>query len=199
MLEHLMPAVRVTLVLTVLTGLLYPGAVTVLSGLIFPSRAGGSLIEIEGRAIGSTLIGQKFTRPGYFHGRPSAAGDGYDAANSGGSNLGPTNEKLARRVQTDIARFRQENPQYHGAIPSDLVTSSGSGLDPDISPASAYTQVPRVARARGISEEAIRRLVTSMIEKRQLGFLGEPRVNVLNLNLALDRLTAELQSVQKLQ
>ncbi len=185
---NLMPALRVTLVLTVLTGLIYPGIVTVLSGLIFPQKAKGSLIEANGKIIGSELIGQPFSKPEYFQGRPSAAGNGYDAANSSGSNLGPTSEKLAGRVKADVALFRKENPQYTGAIPSDLLTASGSGLDPHISPASAYAQVPRVARARGISEDEIRRLVATAIEGRQLGFLGEPRVNVLELNLALDRL-----------
>ncbi len=185
---NFLPAVRVTLVLTVLTGLIYPGIVTGLAKLIYPRYANGSLIETNGRVVGSELIGQTFSRPGYFHGRPSAAGDGYDAANSGGSNLGPTSEKLASRVKADFELFRRENPQYTSAIPSDLLTASGSGLDPHISPASAFAQVPRVARARRISEDAVRRLVAASIENRQLGFLGEPRVNVLRLNLALDRL-----------
>ncbi len=192
---NFLPAVRVTLVLTVLTGLIYPGIVTGLSKLIFPKDAGGSLIEVNGSVIGSELIGQTFSKPEYFHGRPSAAGDGYDAANSGGSNLGPTSERLASRVKADSALFRKENPLYSGALPSDLLTSSGSGLDPHISPASAFAQVPRVSRARGISEDTIRRLVESEIEGRQLGFLGEPRVNVLKLNLALDRLTAPFPGV----
>ncbi len=188
MFGNVVPAVRVTLVLMVLTGLIYPGIVTGLSRLIFPKYANGSLIEVDGRVVGSELIGQTFSRPEYFHGRPSAAGDGYDAADSGGSNLGPTNEKLVARIKADIAQFRKENPLYTGPFPSDLLTASGSGLDPHISPASAYAQVQRVAKARGISEDAVRRLVESEIEARQLGFLGEPRVNVLELNLALDRL-----------
>ncbi|HYK91495.1 MAG TPA: potassium-transporting ATPase subunit KdpC [Acidobacteriota bacterium] len=188
MLRNLMPAVRVTLVLTILTGMIYPGIVTILSKLMFPKSANGSLIEANGKVVGSELIGQTFSRPEYFHGRPSAAGDGYDAANSSGSNLGPTNEKLATRVKADVALFRKANPYFADAIPSDLLTTSGSGLDPHISPASAYAQVPRVARARGVSDDTVRRLVAEAIEDRQLGFLGEPRVNVLRLNLALDRL-----------
>ena len=197
MFENFMPAVRVTLVLTVLTGLIYPGVVTGLSTLIFPKNAKGSLIEIDGKVIGSELIGQKFCRPEYFHGRPSAAGDGYDAGNSGASNYGPTNKKLASRVRADAAQFRKENPAFMGSLPADLLTASGSGLDPHISPASAYAQVARVARARGVSEDFVRQLVASTIEERQLGFLGEPRVNVLKLNLALDRETTETQSAQK--
>jgi K+-transporting ATPase ATPase C chain len=199
MFENFMPAVRVTLVLTVLTGLIYPGVVTALSKLIFPSYAKGSLIEVDGKVIGSELIGQKFARPEYFHGRPSAAGDGYNAGNSGASNFGPTNEKLASRVRADVAQFRKENPAYMGLLPADLLTMSGSGLDPHISPASAYAQVPRVARARGVSEDTVRQLVASTIEESQLGFLGEPRVNVLKLNLALDKETTETQSAQKSQ
>jgi len=199
MLKNFMPAVRVTLVLTVLTGLIYPGVVTGLSRLFFPKHAKGSLIEVDGKVVGSELIGQKFARPEYFHGRPSAAGDGYDAGNSGASNFGPTNEKLARRVRADVAQFRKENPAYTGSLPADLLTSSGSGLDPHISPASAYAQVPRVARARGISEDSVHQLVASTIEERQLGFLGEPRVNVLKLNLALDKETTETQSAQRSQ
>ncbi len=190
---NIVPAVRVTLVLTVLTGLIYPGIVTGLSKLIFSHHAKGSLIEANGKVIGSELIGQTFSRPEYFHGRPSAAGDGYDAANSSGSNLGPTSEKLASRVKADIAQFRKENPQHAGPIPSDLLTTSGSGLDPHISPASAYAQISRVARVRGMSEDVVRRLVESEIEGRQLGFLGEARVNVLKLNLALDRLDNPVQ------
>ncbi len=185
---NFLPAVRVTLILTVLTGLVYPGIVTGLAKLIFPRYANGSLVVANGKVVGSELIGQTFSRPEYFHGRPSAAGDGYDASNSGGSNLGPTSEKLADRVKAEVASFREENPNYTGPIPADLLTASGSGLDPDVSPASAYAQVPRVASARGISEDTVRRLVASSIENRQLGFLGETRVNVLKLNLALDRL-----------
>jgi len=188
MLQQFMPAVRFTLVLTMLTGCLYPALVTGLAKAIFPRQAGGSMIERDGKIIGSGIIGQKFTKPEYFHGRPSAAGDGYDAANSSGSNLGPTNQKLVDRVKADIEAFRRENPGFQGAIPSDLVTASASGLDPHISPASAYAQAERVARARGVAAADIERLVAEHTEGRQLTFLGEPRVNVLELNLALDRL-----------
>jgi K+-transporting ATPase ATPase C chain len=185
--DQFLPALRITLVLTALTGLLYPALVTVIARAIFPRQAAGSLIDAGGKLKGSELIGQKFVRPEYFHGRPSAAGDGYDAANSGGSNLGPTSQKLADRVQADAERFRRENPDFRGPLPADLVTASASGLDPHISPASAYAQAERVAKARGVPVAAIQRLVASSIEARQLGFLGEPRVNVLRINLALDQ------------
>jgi potassium-transporting ATPase KdpC subunit len=188
MLNHLMPAVRVTLVLTVLTGALYPALVTGLAKAIFPHQANGSLIEANGKVIGSELIGQKFTKPEYFQGRPSAAGDGYDASNSGGTNLGPTSQKLADRIKTDAEKFRKENPDFSGPIPSDLLTTSASGFDPDLSPASALAQAPRVAKARGVSRDTVEGLVTNHIEGRQLGFLGEPRVNVLKLNMDLDHL-----------
>jgi potassium-transporting ATPase KdpC subunit len=188
MLNHLMPAVRVTLVLTVLTGALYPALVTGLAKAFFPHQANGSLIEANGKVIGSELIGQKFTKPEYFQGRPSAAGDGYDASNSGGTNLGPTSQKLADRIKTDAEKFRKENPDFSGPIPSDLLTTSASGFDPDLSPASALAQAPRVAKARGVSRDTVEGLVTNHIEGRQLGFLGEPRVNVLKLNMDLDHL-----------
>jgi potassium-transporting ATPase KdpC subunit len=188
MLNHLMPAVRVTLVLTVLTGALYPALVTGLAKAIFPHQANGSLIEANGKVIGSELIGQKFTKPEYFQGRPSAAGDGYDASNSGGTNLGPTSQKLADRIKTDAEKFRKDNPDFSGPIPSDLLTTSASGFDPDLSPASALAQAPRVAKARGVSRDTVEGLVTNHIEGRQLGFLGEPRVNVLKLNMDLDHL-----------
>jgi K+-transporting ATPase ATPase C chain len=188
MFSHLMPAVRVTLVVTVLTGALYPALVTGLAKAIFPHQASGSLIEANGKVIGSELIGQKFTKPEYFQGRPSAAGDGYDASNSGGTNLGPTSQKLADRIKTDAEKFRKENPDFSGPIPSDLLTTSASGFDPDLSPASALAQAPRVAKARGVSRDAVEALVTNHIEGRQLGFLGEPRVNVLKLNMDLDHL-----------
>jgi K+-transporting ATPase ATPase C chain len=187
MLEQLWPAVRTTLVLTVLTGMLYPALVTGIAQAIFPRQANGSLIEVKGKLAGSELIGQKFTRPEYFQGRPSGAGDGYDAANSGATNLGPTSQKLVDRIKGDAEKFRKENPAFTGTIPADLLTSSGSGLDPHISPASAFAQAARVAKARSIAEDQIRELVAAAIEPRQLGFLGEPRVNVLAINLALDR------------
>ncbi|MGA2770637.1 MAG: potassium-transporting ATPase subunit KdpC [Bryobacteraceae bacterium] len=179
---------KMMLVLTVLTGLLYPGVVTGLCQVLFPARANGSLIVANGHAIGSELIGQNFKRPEYFQPRPSAAGnDGYDPTASGASNLGPTNQKLADRVKDSVASFRKNNPDYTGPIPADLVTSSGSGLDPDISPASVEAQAPRIARARGIPVEQVRDLIASHTKERDLGFLGEPRVNVLEINRALDQ------------
>jgi K+-transporting ATPase ATPase C chain len=179
---------RMMLVLTVLTGLIYPGVVTGLCQMLFPARANGSLIVANGQAIGSELIGQNFKRPEYFQPRPSAAGnDGYDPTASGASNLGPTNQKLADRVKDSVASFRKNNPDYTGPIPADLVTSSGSGLDPHISPASAEAQAARVAKARGVALDQVRALTAAHTERRDLGFLGEPRVNVLALNLALDQ------------
>jgi potassium-transporting ATPase KdpC subunit len=187
MFTQLMPAIRMTLVLTLLTGFLYPALVTAVAKALFPRQAAGSLVVRDGRVVGSALLGQKFTRPEYFHPRPSAAGDGYDPANSGGSNLGPTSRKLAGRVRADVEAFRKENGGYAGPLPADLVTSSASGLDPHISPASAYLQIARVAAARGVPEGNVRALVEERTEGRLAGFLGEPRVNVLLLNLALDR------------
>jgi K+-transporting ATPase ATPase C chain len=186
--KQLIIAVRVTLVFAILTGVAYPLVVTGLSRVIFPRQSAGSLIERDGKTVGSELIGQKFTRPEYFQGRPSAAGnDGYDSLASGGSNLGPTNQALIDRVKGDEKKFRDGNPTATGPLPADLLTASGSGLDPDISPASAELQIPRVAAARGMSAEALRELVASHTEGRQFGILGEPRVNVLKLNLALDQ------------
>jgi K+-transporting ATPase ATPase C chain len=185
--QILIPALLLTLVLTVLTGLVYPIVMTGLSQALFHRQASGSLVELNGKVVGSELIGQKFTRPEYFHGRPSAAGDGYDAANSGATNLGPTNQHLVDRVREDVKKFRQENPTYTGPIPADLLTTSGSGLDPHISPASAFAQVDRVAKARGVASDVVRRMVERRVEARQFGFLGERRVNVLLLNVDLDR------------
>jgi K+-transporting ATPase ATPase C chain len=186
--QILIPAVMLTLVITVLTGLVYPLVVTGIAQVLLPHRANGSLIEANGKVVGSELIGQKFTRPEYFHGRPSAAGDnGYDAANSGATNFGPTNQALVNRVRDDVKKFRQENPTYTGPIPADLLTTSASGLDPHISPASAFAQVDRVAKARGAAPDAVRRAVEQRVEGRQFGIFGEPRVNVLALNLDLDK------------
>jgi potassium-transporting ATPase KdpC subunit len=167
--------------------MLYPALVTGIAQAIFPKQANGSLIEVNGKVIGSELIGQKFSKPEYFQGRPSAAGDGYDAANSGASNLGPTSQKLVERIKADAEKFRKENPDFSGPIPSDLLTTSASGLDPHLSPASAAAQVGRVARARGITQDQAEQMVDRFTEPRQLRFLGESRVNVLKLNLALDR------------
>lgn len=180
-------AIKITILLAVLTGLIYPAVMTGLAQVIFPYQANGSLVEAHGKVAGSALIGQAFTRPEYFHGRPSAAGNGYDGLASGGSNLGPTNQKLIDRVRGDVQKFRAENPAFQGEVPADIVTASGSGLDPDISPAAAEAQVARVAAARGIAPDAVRKLVADNTEGREWGFLGDSRVNVLQLNLALDR------------
>ena len=185
--KQLRPAVMMTLLLCVVTGFAYPGLVTVLAHTLFPRQAGGSLITMHGKVVGSELIGQAFMRPEYFHPRPSAAGNGYDASNSGGSNKGPTDAKLAdtlitQRVDTAVAM----DGAVKGQVPSDMVTASASGLDPDISPANAQLQVARVAKARGVDSAKVRALLDAHTAGRQFGLLGEPRVNVLLLNIALD-------------
>jgi K+-transporting ATPase ATPase C chain len=185
LLKHIYPAVALTIVLTVLVGIVYPFVITGLSELFFKEKAHGSLIEREGKVVGSRLIGQPFKGPGYFHSRPSAAGSGYDAAASGGTNLGPTSKQLfEEQVRGRLKQLRTENPDTE--IPIDLITSSGSGLDPHISPVAAEFQIPRVARERRMSENEVRRLVSNYTEGGQFSILGEPRVNVLELNLALD-------------
>jgi len=182
----MLPGLRMTLVMTVLTGLIYPGVVTGLCQMLFPHQANGSLISHDGKVIGSSLIGQNFTKPEYFQPRPSNAGNGYDATASSGSNLGPTSQKLADRVKASADKFHKDNPNFTGTIPADLLTASGSGLDPHLSPESADAQADRVAQARGATPQDIRALVAQLTEPRDLGFLGEPRVNVLRLNEALD-------------
>jgi potassium-transporting ATPase KdpC subunit len=189
---QLRPAVTLTLLLCVLTGVAYPGAVTALAQALFPRQANGSLVVVGGRVVGSALIGQRFTRPDYFHARPSAAGAGYDATASGGSNLGPTSAALAEAIRRRVDSARAlDGAGAH--VPADLVTASASGLDPHLSPASAYLQVARVARARGVDAAAVRTLVERHVESRQLLLLGEPRVNVLLLNVALDSLARARQ------
>jgi K+-transporting ATPase ATPase C chain len=200
MLREIRPAIVVLVALTLITGLVYPLAMTGIAEVIFPYRAQGSMIESDGKVVGSEFIGQMFTSDKYFHGRPSATtatdpNDStktvpapYNAVNSGGSNLGPSNKALIDRVQGDIDKLKQENPS--ASVPIDLVTTSASGLDPDISPEAALFQVPRVAKARNLSEDRVRQLVSDQTAGRFLGLLGEPRVNVLLLNLALDKLAA---------
>ncbi|APG09110.1 K+-transporting ATPase ATPase C chain [Bradyrhizobium sp. JR7.2] len=201
MLREIRPAIVLLLVLTAITGLAYPLAMTAIAGAIFPSQAQGSLIERDGKVIGSALIGQEFKEDKYFHGRLSATlapdpndstktvSAPYNAANSGGSNLGPTSKALADRLKEDVDKLKAENP--NAAVPVDLVTTSASGLDPDISPEAAEFQVPRVAKARNLPDDQVKQLVASNTQGRLLGLIGEPRVNVLALNLALDRATAK--------
>ena len=185
--RQLLPGLKMTILLSVLTGLIYPGVVTGICRVVFPKQSAGSLIERNGRVVGSELIGQNFSRPEYVQPRPSAAGnDGYDATASTGSNYGPTSQKLIDRTKTSVEQFRKENPDYTGPIPADLLTASASGLDPEISPASAAAQAPRVAKARGINLEQVEGLIKRSRKGADLGFLGEPRVNVLELNLKLD-------------
>jgi K+-transporting ATPase ATPase C chain len=182
-------AVRTTIVTLALTGLVYPFVMTGLAQMLFPWRANGSLVTDEkGQVVGSELIAQGFVNPAYFQARPSAAGEkGYDATSSSGSNLGPTSKKLQDRIKDDLKRLKEENPDAAGSVPAELVTTSGSGLDPDLSPAAMFWQVPRVAKARGVTTERVKAVVDSNIEGRTFGVLGEPRVNVLLVNLALDR------------
>jgi potassium-transporting ATPase KdpC subunit len=186
--KNLLIALWFTLVTTVMFGVLYPLAITGLAHVLFPDRANGQLIERNGKVVGSRIIGQAFAGPGYFHSRPSSAGTGYDPTSSGGSNLAPTNKNLIDRVKGDVQKLQAENPT--APTPVDLVTASGSGLDPDISPAAAAFQIPRVSHSRGMKEEDVRTLVQKHTKSRDLGFLGEPRVNVLELNLELDALHA---------
>ena len=181
-----------TLLLTIVTGLLYPGVVTGLCQVLFHDKANGSLIARKGQMIGSSLLAQNFAKPGYFHPRPSAAGsDGYDATASGGSNFGVTSQKLADRMKAAADQFHKDNPEYTGLIPADALTTSGSGLDPHISVANANAQAARVAKARGVAPHVIEGAIAAATEGRDLGFLGEPRVNVLQLNLALDQQRAQ--------
>ena len=186
--SQISPGLRINIFLTLVLGVIYPLAITGICQVVFPRQANGSLITANGNVIGSELLSQNFTKPEYFQPRPSAAGnDGYDATASGGSNYGPTNQKLIDRVKASVEKFRKENPDFQGPIPADLVTASGSGLDPHLSPDSVEAQVPRVAKARGISPDQLNQLVAQFTEPPDLGLLGEARVNVLKLNLALDR------------
>ena len=186
--QQILPGLRIKLFMTLLLGVVYPLAMTGISQFLFPYKANGSLITSGDKVIGSELIGQNFSKPEYFQPRPSAAGaDGYDGTASSGSNYGPTNQKLADRVKASIEKFRKENPDYSGPIPADLVTASSSGLDPHLSPDSAKAQAARVAKARGVTVEQVNRLIAKLTEAPDLGLLGEPRVNVLKLNVTLDQ------------
>jgi K+-transporting ATPase ATPase C chain len=185
-LRHVVTAALYTVVTVVLLGLIYPLVIWAIATVVFHSQATGSLVEENGKLIGSTLVGQMFTKPGYFHGRPSAAGKGYDPTQTGGTNLGPTSKKLIDATRAAVAALKKENPDATGPIPPDLVTSSASGIDPDISPDGAFYQVARVAKARGMAPDRVRALVEAAIVPRQFGIFGEPRVNVLQLNRSLD-------------
>jgi len=197
MLKHMSVAIRITIASIIVFGLIYPFAMTGLAQLLFPNQANGSLVRANGKVIGSDIIGQLWTKPQYFHGRPSAAGKGYDPTSTGGTNLGPTSKKLIDATKATIAQIRKENPNARGLPPMDLITSSASGIDPDISPEGAYYQAARVAAARGVPVGRINALITQHLQGRQLGFLGEPHVNVLELNLALDALPARRGAVQE--
>lgn len=187
MLQHFGTALRITIISIVIFGFLYPFAMTGLAQVIFPGPANGALVRANGRVVGSDIIGQLWTKPQYFHGRPSAAGkNGYDPTATAGTNLGATSKKLVDATRSNIVALRKENPDATGPIPIDLVTSSASGVDPDISPQAAYYQAPRVAKARGISVTLVNALIAKAVKPRTWGILGEPRVNVLALNLALD-------------
>jgi potassium-transporting ATPase KdpC subunit len=188
MIKHLGTSLRVTIVSVVLLGLIYPLVMTALAQALFPRQANGSLVTINGKVVGSAIIGQLWTKPQYFHGRPSAAGKGYDPTATGGTNYGPTSKKLIDSTKATIAQLKKDNPDASGPPPIDLVTSSGSGIDPDITPEAAYWEAPRVAKARHLSLARVNALVAQHVQGRTFGFLGEPRVNVLELNLALDGL-----------
>ena len=186
-LSHIVPALIFTVITVVALGLIYPAIIYLIGVVAFPHQAAGSLITSNGKVIGSTLIGQTFTKPQYFHGRPSAAGkNGYDPTQTGGTNLAPTSKKLIDAVAAAVVALKKENPDASGPIPPELVTSSASGIDPDISPDGAYYQIPRIAKARGVSQDTIRAIVDAHVQGRTLGILGDPHVNVLELNLALD-------------
>src|SRR5579863_6349422 len=188
MIKHLGTSLRMTIVSIVLLGLIYPLLMTGIAQLLFPRQANGSLVTVNGKVVGSAIIGQLWTKPQYFQGRPSAAGKGYDPTSTGGTNLGPTSAKLMKATHDTIAALEKANPGADGPPPMDLVTSSASGIDPDISPEAAYWEAPRVAKARHLTVDAVRSLVAMHVQRRQFGFLGEPHVNVLELNLALDGL-----------
>ena len=185
--QQILPGIRIKIFMTILLGVLYPLGITGISQMLFPHQANGSLVTAGGKVIGSELIGQNFAKPEYFQPRPSAAGnDGYDPTASSGSNYGPTNQKLVDRVKASIDKFRKDNPDYTGPLPADLVTASASGLDPHISPDSAVAQMARVAKARGVTTDQVNQLVARLTEGPDLGLLGEPRVNVLRVNMAMD-------------